>query len=138
MIGLFFFALFLHEPKALEKGVPQLETIFAEHHAAQFKALLPKKGRVRVDLRPLLNDFGFLSSNQIGICFNKLMDRFEVTSAQIHNSQSDANYGWLDVYLQARLKDRRSERSYNVIFSIQFKITASRWSISQWVIQDVF
>lgn len=138
MIGLFLILLSFHEPTDMGKGVPQLETIFAQHHAEQWRALLPRQGRVRVDLRPLLHDFGYLSSDQVDMCFDKLLQRYQVTRAQIHNSQSDTNYGWLDIYLQAQLKDRQTDKTYRVIFSIQFKITASRWSINQWVVQDVF
>lgn len=99
---------------------------------------MPEKGRVRLDLRPLLHDFGYLSPNQITIGFEKLMDRYQVLQAKITNSQSDTNYGWLDIYLDASLLDRRNGMTYHVIFSVQFKITASRWTVNRWVVQDVF
>lgn len=124
--------------KPLESGVPQIGTIFLNHQIAAWRQLLPQSGRVRTDLRPLLLDFGHLSNDQTAMVFQKLVHRYEILEAEVHNSQSDTNYGWLDIYLQARIRDRRSQRIYNVIFSVQFKISASRWTISQWVIQDVF
>ena len=119
-------------------GVPELETIFLEQQESAWQRLMPEKGRVRLDLRPLLHDFGYLSPNQITIGFEKLMDRYQVLQAKITNSQSDTNYGWLDIYLDASLLDRRNGMTYHVIFSVQFKITASRWTVNRWVVQDVF
>lgn len=128
--------VFCQETKAI--GVPNLEDIFEQQQIAQWRSLLPKTGKVRVDLRPLLHDFGYLSPGQSEIGFKKFLHRYRVKRALIHNSQSDTNYGWLDVYLKTDLEDLRSGRHYQVIFSIQFKITASRWTVNQWVIQDVY
>jgi len=119
-------------------GVPKLEMIFLQQEQAAWERLMPESGRVRLDLRPLLHDFGYLSPNQIAMGFSKLMTRYKVTQAKITNSQSDTNYGWLDIYLDADLLDRRNGMTYRVIFSVQFKITASRWTVNRWVVQDVF
>ncbi len=120
-----------------QTGLPKLERIFLDEDRAAFSQLLSSQVRVKTDLRPILHDYGNLSSAQVLMGFDKLFDRFEPVAAEVVNFQSDTNYSWLELYLNIRLKDKRTERVYEAAFAFHFKITASKMAVNRWVLQDI-
>ncbi len=135
VLGLFFWCLSTLDERG--DALPDLEKLFLEKDRTAFARLLAHDYPVTVELRPLLNDFGYLSRQQVLMGFDKLRQRFRVRDARVVNSQSDTNYAWLEIYLHLNLEDKRTGRAYETIFAFHFKITASRMAISRWVLQDV-
>jgi len=118
-------------------ALPDLAAIFLTGDREGFEALLSPEMRVRLDLRPLLFDHGHLSGQQAQMGFGKLLRRYEVLDARIANSQSDANYAWLEIYLELDLRDKVSSQRCRASFSFAFKIVDSRLAVSRWTLQDV-
>ena len=132
------FLLLLTAFQVTEDGAPpDLVWIFTERDRADFAAVLSDEVRVRTDLRPVLYDYGYLSRQQVLMGFDKLHDRYNLRNPRITNSQSDANYSWLEIYLDVDLEDRRTRQVYQVVFAFHFKIAASQMVISRWVLQDI-
>lgn len=119
------------------EGLPNLEKLFQQGNRSAFARLLARDFPVTIELRPLLNDFGYLSRQQVLMGFDKLLQRYRVREARVVNSQSDTNYARLEIYLHMGLEDKQTHRLYQTIFAFHFKITASRMAISRWVLQDV-
>ena len=120
------------------EGLPPLDDIFAKNSGSRFARLLADQGRVHVDLRPLLQDHGNLSQQQVNLGFQKIHDRFRVSKAQIINSQGDTNFAWLEVHLQLTLSDRKSGREHRAVFAFHFKQRSSQLALQRWVLQDLY
>ncbi len=121
-----------------QKGaLPDLARIFIDGDRAAFSSIFSHDIRVLTDLRPLLFDHGNLSDHQALISFEKLLARYEVLGARVANSQSDANYAWLELYLELDLRARRGSQRSKATFAFYFKMASSRLVVSRWALQDV-
>ncbi len=120
-----------------QTGLPELERIFLEHDRRGLAALLATDQKVHLSLEPLLYDHGSLDRGKVLMAFDKLEKRYEIADAWIGNSQSDANYAWLEIYLRLSLTDRRLDRQYEATFAFHFKIIRGQMVISRWVLQDI-
>ncbi len=117
--------------------LPRLAEMFSGCQLQALAEALPKETRVQLDLRPVLNDAGTLSRDQVLMSFAKICDRFRVVEARISNTQSDTNYAWLEVYLDLTLEERATDLTYQVTFAFHYKIIGAKVAISRWVLQDI-
>lgn len=117
--------------------LPRLAEMFSDCQMQALAEALPRETRVQLDLRPVLNDAGTLSRDQVLMSFTKICDRFRVVEATITNTQSDTNYAWLEVYLDLTLEERATDLTYHVTFAFHYKIIGAKVAISRWVLQDI-
>ncbi len=123
--------------RADDSQLPRLAEMFSQCQIQALAETLPGETRVQLDLRPVLNDAGILSRDQVLMSFSKICDRFKVLDAAITNTQSDTNYAWLEVYLDLTLEERATALTYHVTFAFHYKIIGARVAISRWVLQDI-
>ncbi|CAM2011006.1 hypothetical protein [Acanthopleuribacter pedis] len=119
-------------------GLPPIQTIFTQHQTAALRELVHEQTRVDVDLRPMLNDHGKLSAQQVGLSFDKLLRQYRLLEAKVTNSQVDTNYAWLELQLEASFEDQRRGRQMRVVFAFHFKQVGQQLVLRRWVLQDIY
>lgn len=119
-------------------GLPPIQTIFSQHQTDALRDLVHEQARVDVDLRPLMNDHGKLSAQQVGLSFDKLLRQYRLLQAKVTNSQVDTNYAWLELQLEASFEDQRRGRRIRVVFSFHFKQVGGQLALRRWVLQDIY
>ena len=120
-----------------DRTLPDLESMFLQERRNAFAVMLSDHVRIQTDLRPVLADFGSLNSFQLLLAYDKLHHRFHVRQARVVNSQSDTNYAWLEIYMEAELENKRSGQTLLVTFAFHFKTAGRHMVINRWVLQDI-
>ncbi len=121
-----------------QSGLPPIQTIFNQHQTDALRALVNDQARVEVDLRPLINDHGNLSAQQVGLSFDKLLRQYHLVSAKVTSSQVDTNYAWLELQLEVSFEDQRQGRQVRAVFAFHFKQVGQQMALRRWVLQDIY
>jgi len=132
---LFLSLLFLIETESV---IPDLEALLYAQEWQAFEPLLSKEQKVRVNLKPLLNEKGKMSSSQTLFSFRKLFQRYEMIKISQGDFRSDTNYSQIEISVHFEIKNRLTEKTTFGAFLFILNFRNGKPRLTRWAVTDFY
>jgi len=122
--------------EANEEGIPNLDVLIHSGDFRVFEPYLASESKVRLNLSPLIQERGQMSSGQVLFCLRKLFQRYDIDAVHQSEFRSDTNYSQIEMTVQFRFFNRATGHPISGAFLIMFHFRDGRPWLSKWMVTE--
>jgi len=118
--------------------IPDLESLFTSRRWQNFEYLFSDHQKVRMHLKPLLNEEGKMSKSQVLFSIRKFFQNYRVTKISQSDFRSDTNYSQIEITAEFELQPKSGGPLIHGSFLFIFNFRKGRPLLTRWAVTDFY